>query len=264
MNSEDLPDIQDSYDDRGIALDRVGIAGLRYPTTFDDGITQQSAIAEMSVTVGLPGHRRGTHMSRMVELVDEHLSELRPRELPVVLKTLAGRLDADSVQLKIAMGFATRVSAPATGSESAQVHDVMLSASMAAGETELTTTVTSDVTSLCPCSKAISDYGAHNQRSRISLSVHGVGDDPYPLSVSDAVEMIRSVGSCPVFPTIKRPDERLITMSAHDNPRFVEDMARDLSLICRERGLGHSILVRNLESIHSHDAVAGVQYAPAG
>ena len=124
-------------------------------------------------------------------------------------------------------------------------------------------TIGTDVTSLCPCSKAISDYGAHNQRSRVRLTTVGRDEDVYPLDVATAFAMIRSVGSSPVFPLIKRPDERVVTMDAHDHPAFVEDMARDLSQACRARGIAHSVSVRNLESIHSHDAVASLTWAPA-
>ena len=135
-----------------------------------------------------------------------------------------------------------------------------LEAALIDGAFRLSTTVTSQVTSLCPCSKAISDYGAHNQRSDVTLKVEGDGDDPYPLSVRRVVEFIRRVGSCPVFPLVKRPDERAITMAAFDHPAFVEDMARDLSWRMRDLGINHTISVRNLESIHSHDAVARLRW----
>ncbi len=119
----------------------------------------------------------------------------------------------------------------------------------------------SEVTSLCPCSRAISDYGAHNQRSQVTLTLLGDGDNPYPLPVHEIVAAIRTVGSAPVFPVVKRPDERVITMQAYDHPAFVEDMVRDLSLWCRSRSLAHRVAVRNIESIHSHDAIASVQRA---
>jgi GTP cyclohydrolase I len=255
-------DIQNEADQRGIELDEVGIAGLRYPLAFDDGETRQDGIADVGITVRLPAQRRGTHMSRMVEIAHEQLRTLDPRTLPVTLKSAADRLDADSVALGIALPFATRVISPATGTESWQTHELRVSGQFEArAGTTVVTTVTSEVTSLCPCSKAISDYGAHNQRSVVTLTVTGSGDDPYPLSVAKAVELIRGVGSCPVYPAIKRPDERVLTMLAFDHPAFVEDIARDLSLALRQRNLGHRVDVRNIESIHSHDAVCRVTWA---
>jgi GTP cyclohydrolase I len=258
-----LPDIQDQPDVRGIELDSVGIAGLRYPVTFNDGAVRQQAIATVAITVRLPAHRRGTHMSRMVEITHDHLQDLDPRTLTTTLKAVGHRLDASGVAIRLAMPVATRVTAPVSGATAWQTHDLELTGRLDADVFTLDTTLTSEVTSLCPCSKAISDYGAHNQRSRISLTVTGTGDAPYPLPVNEAVEMIRGVGSCPVYPVVKRPDERDLTMYAHDHPAFVEDIARDLSLGCRARGLQHSVQVVNIESIHSHDAIASVAWRPA-
>ena len=255
-----LPDIQDEIDARGIDLDEVGIAGLRYPTVFDDGQISQGGVGTFDVLVRLPSDRRGTHMSRMVEIVHDHLARLDPRELPLVLKHASAKLDVDSFTISCVLPVATLVISPESGRESWQASDVRLEGSLVDGSFRLSTAVTSQVTSLCPCSKAISEYGAHNQRSDVTLRVEGEGDDPYPLTVSEAVELIRSVGSCAVFPLVKRPDERAITMAAFDHPAFVEDMARDLSLRMRDLRIGHTVFVRNLESIHSHDAVARLQW----
>ncbi|GAA2100543.1 GTP cyclohydrolase FolE2 [Microlunatus panaciterrae] len=257
-----LPDIQDQVDEREIELDRVGIAGVQYPVRFNDGASMHSGIATFDVTVTLPADRRGTHMSRMVEIIHDELQDLEPERLPQALKVAADRLDVDKVQVVVATPMAFRVQAPASEKEAWQVCDVELDAKLIAGQAELAVTVGTDVTSLCPCSKAISDYGAHNQRSRVRLTTVGRDEDIYPLDVAAAFAMIRSVGSSPVFPLIKRPDERVVTMAAHDRPAFVEDMARDLSQACRERGIAHSVSVRNFESIHSHDAVAAVSWSP--
>lgn len=253
-----LPDIQDESDSRGIEVDRVGVAGVRYPISFHDGAVTQSGVAMVDMTVTLPAARRGTHMSRMVELVHDHLRDLDPRELPTILKAAANKLDVDGVQLAIALPMAFPVASPASGLESWQACDVVVEGELVEGASAVTTSVTSDVTSLCPCSKAISDYGAHNQRSTVTLAVIGIGDAPYPLAVEAAFTMIRKVGSSPVYPLVKRADERVLTMDAHDHPAFVEDMARDLSAACRRLGLAHEVRIRNIESIHSHDAVSSV------
>ena len=259
-----LPDIQDEVDERGIELDRVGVAGVQYPVRFNDGASKHAGIATFDVTVTLPARRRGTHMSRMIEIVHDELQDLEPERLPQALKVAADRLDVDRVQVGVAMPMAFLVQAPASAKEAWQICDVELQARLVDDQADLAVTVGTDVMSLCPCSKAISDYGAHNQRSRVRLTTMGQNEDVYPLDVASAFAIIRSVGSSPVFPLIKRPDERAVTMGAHDHPVFVEDMARDLSYACRKRGIAHSVSVRNFESIHSHDAVALLSSTPLG
>ncbi|WP_215449414.1 GTP cyclohydrolase I FolE2 [Streptomyces sp. ATCC 21386] len=253
-----MHDIQNETDSRGIEIDEVGISGLRYPLYFEDGHLRQDGVAEIEVTVRLQHDRRGTHMSRMVALAHDHLRRFDPRKLPYVLKVGADLLDAPALAVTIDVPLSTSVIAPASGAESWQVHDARFEGRWDDGDTTVITSVTTEVTSLCPCSKAISDYGAHNQRSRVTLSVMGHGDTPYPLGVHEAVRILEQCASAPVVPLVKRPDERVLTMQAYDHPVFVEDMARDVSLACRERGLEHAVRVRNLESIHSHDAVAHI------
>lgn len=258
-----LPDIQGAQDSRGVVIDEVGIGALRYPVMFDDGDLTQSGIANVEMTVALPADRRGTHMSRMVQAVESELAVVNPYELHGPFKVIAELLDATQLSVTLSLPIAIRVQSPVTSNSGYQVHDVCLRGSLVDSRFTLTTTVTVDVTTLCPCSKAISDYGAHNQRSRVSLSINGEGDTPYPASVGDLVSLVRDSSSCPVYPVVKRPDERAITMAAYDNPKFVEDLVRDLSLACRTRELSHRIEARNIESIHSHDAVARLSWVPA-
>jgi GTP cyclohydrolase IB len=257
-----LPDVQGALDNRGIIIDEVGVSALRYPMTFDDGAIEQSGIAEVEMTVGLPADRRGTHMSRMIQAVEAHLGRVNPYELHTAFKDVALLLDTADLRISMAMPVATRVDSPATQNAGYQVHDLALRGRLIGDEFHLTSAVTTDVTTLCPCSKAISDYGAHNQRSRVSLSVHGSNDSPYPVRAVDLVHLIGNSASCPVYPVVKRPDERAITMAAYDNPKFVEDLVRDLTIGCRELAVPHDIVARNIESIHSHDAVARVSWTP--
>ncbi|QZY47226.1 GTP cyclohydrolase I FolE2 [Mycolicibacterium austroafricanum] len=261
--SESLPDVQSELDVRGVPIDEVGISGLRYPVTFDDGVIEQSGIANIELTVGLSPDRRGTHMSRMVQAVEPHLSTVHPYELHTSLKAIAALLEASDLSLSLTMPVATYVESPVTANSGYQVHDLSLHARLVTDRFQLACSVTSDVTTLCPCSKEISDYGAHNQRSRVLLSVDGENDAPYPVSVGELVELIRDSASCPVYPVVKRPDERAITMAAYDNPKFVEDLIRDLHLACRSLGVPHKITARNIESIHSHDAVARLAWKPS-
>lgn len=258
-----LPDIQDELDPRGIEIDRVGIAGVRYPTRFNDGSLEQAGIATFEMTVALSAERRGTHMSRMVEVIHENMQELDPRLLPVALKAAASRLDACEIEVRVSLPIATLVTAPASNRSAWQTSDLELVGVWSVEDgCRVETSVTSEVTSLCPCSKAISDYGAHNQRSSVRLTIVGHDDGCYPLDVSRAIGLIREIGSCPIYPIVKRPDERLITMEAFDHPVFVEDMVRDLSTGFRRQRIWHSIRVQNFESIHSHDAVAQLSWCP--
>ncbi|MFD3536069.1 GTP cyclohydrolase I FolE2 [Streptomyces sp. NPDC058664] len=255
-----MHDIQNEPDRRGIAIDEVGISGLRYPLTFDDGHTRQQGIADISVAVGLQADRRGTHMSRMIALVHEEVATLTPQELPLALKRGLTLLDAPTLTLTLSLPIATLVAAPASRQESWQTHDVTVTGRITPSDCTIATAVTTHVTSLCPCSKAISDYGAHNQRSEITLEITGTADAPYPLPVHEIVSLLRAAGSAPVIPLIKRPDERVVTMQAYDHPVFVEDIIRDISLTCRDKTLTHTVTAKNLESIHSHDAIATLRH----
>ena len=255
-----MHDIQNEFDDRSIPIDEVGISGLRYPLTFDDGHTRQGGVADITVTVRLQADRRGTHMSRMIALIHDGMATLNPWELPRVLKYGTTLLDAPALTLTCSLPVATTVTAPASQRQSWQTHDLTITGHIDASRCTVTTTVTSHVTSLCPCSKAISDYGAHNQRSEITLSVTGTGETPYPFPIDEMISLLRSSGSAPVIPLIKRPDERVVTMQAYDHPVFVEDIVRNVSSYCRQRNLTHTVHARNLESIHSHDAVATLSY----
>lgn len=253
-----MHDVQNEVDERGLGVDEVGIAGLRYPVIFDDGVARQSSHAEFTVKVRLQPERRGTHMSRMVALIHEHLRILDPRSLPQILKVGADELDAPAITISAEFAIARTTTAPASGLESVTVHDVAITGSLEEDSCAITSAVRTDVTSLCPCSKMISDYGAHNQRGQITLAVEGSADTPYPLPVLDAIALLDGAGSAPVIPLVKRPDERVLTMQAYDHPVFVEDMAREVALACRSQNLAHQVQVRNFESIHSHDAVATI------
>jgi GTP cyclohydrolase I len=190
-----------------------------------------------------------------------YLTHIDPHDLHLTFKTIAGLLEAASLQISLTLPIATCVESPVSANRGSQVHDLYLRGHLSDNEFRLKTAVTTDVTTLCPCSKAISDYGAHNQRSRVTLSVDGEADIPYPLAAGQLVQLVRDSASCPVFPVVKRPDERAITMAAYDNPKFVEDLIRDLSASCRELAVPHQIEARNIESIHSHDAVARLSWS---
>lgn len=255
-----LPDIQDDEDNRGIELDAVGVSDVRTPIRLIDGEVDATGVGSAEFVVSLASDRRGTHMSRMVEAIAVHLREFDPRRARAVLSSAAEVLDASALRISFELAIPFEVRAPVSDISAWQTADIRFSVERTDEVDSMTTTLTTHVTSLCPCSKAISDYGAHNQRSAVTLSITGDSDDLYPLTLTEIFALARQVGSCPIYPVIKRPDERWITMEAYDHPAFVEDIVRDLSSICRARGLRHSISVRNYESIHSHDAVASLSW----
>ncbi|MFA4897335.1 MULTISPECIES: GTP cyclohydrolase I FolE2 [Microbacterium] len=257
-----LPDIQDEADARGIALDAVGVSGVRTPIRITDGEVDAMGVGSAEFVVSLAGDRRGTHMSRMVETLAVQLREFDPRCARALIVSAADRLDASNARISFDLAVPFEVRAPVSAVPAWQTADVNFSIESSPTSVTMTTTLTTHVTSLCPCSRAISDYGAHNQRSAVTLSITGEADELYPLTLGEIFSLVRQVGSCPIYPVIKRPDERWITMQAYDHPAFVEDMVRDVSSTCRARGLGHSIHVRNFESIHSHDAVASLSWVP--
>ena len=264
MSGALLPDVQDQADRRGIPIDRVGVAGLRYPVALIDDGDRHAGIATIEMTVGLPAERRGTHMSRMVAFVHDALREIHVRDLSKALREALPVLAVDSAVVTVRLPIAFEVYGPASGLPSMQTHDAVVEAAVGPAGARLRLGLTSHVTSLCPCSKAISDYGAHNQRSIVDVRVDTDPADSVPPSLRDLADLICSVGSAPVVPLVKRPDERVLTMLAHDNPAFVEDILRDLSSLLRERRLAHEISVRNIESIHSHDAVATLRWGARG
>lgn len=259
-----LPDIQASGDSRGIEIDEVGIDNLRYPVTFSDGELDQTGVATFRVTVRLPAERRGTHMSRMIELVDTHLRIIDPRDLHRVCKLGAALLEVDELRLTASTVVSIPVSAPSSARSSEQVHDIRLDVVQSGGTTKVGATVSSEITTLCPCSKAISDYGAHNQRSIATATVwgEGEGNEAYPVPIRVLARLLRASGSAAVIPLVKRPDERVLTMQAHDRPCFAEDVVRNASAALRRSSVPHTVKVRNLESIHSHDAIASIRWEP--
>ncbi len=255
-------DIQSQHDGRGLALQDVGIAGLRHRVLTGDSRDQSHVVATVEVGVAVGAHQKGTHMSRLVQLIQEHEGDLTVERLPVVVKRLLASLEAEDGQLALSFPLVVDAPSPVTRLNAQNVHDARLQVRQSGEEVELGVTVEVVTTSLCPCSKAISDYGAHNQRSRISASVTMNGESAVPRlpSLRDLVSWAEEASSCPVYPLLKRPDERAVTMRAFEHPAFVEDIARDVALRLQALpGPGrYAVRVVNEESIHRHDAYAQV------
>ncbi len=251
-----LPDVQASADTRRLAIQNVGVRGLRYPLQIESGSGEVlSTVASLTMTVGLPPEVKGTHMSRFVELLEGRNGKLTQQGLFLMMEEMLLRLDAESGRIELAFPYFIRKKAPVSGVESLLDYDVTLIIDKQPGEyTSLTLRVVTAVTSLCPCSKKISDYGAHNQRSHITLEARLAE----PMNIEELVRIAEEEASCEVFGLLKRPDEKWVTERAYDNPKFVEDLVRDIALRLMDepRIAAWKVISENFESIHNHSAYA--------
>jgi GTP cyclohydrolase IB len=254
-----IPDVQSHPDARKLAIDRVGIRGLRYPIRFADARSEpQPTIASCSVYVELPAEHKGTHMSRLVAVIDEIREPLSLAMLPKLLDTLLKKLDAAGGRIEIEFPWFIRKAAPVSGVESMMDYEVKVTAELACGKRTIAATVAVPVMSLCPSSKAIADYGAHNQRSHLTLTVRPrAGSAP---SLAELVAIAEDEASCELYGLLKRADEKYVTERAYDRPRFVEDLVRGIAarLIGDSRLAGFSVSAENFESIHNHSAYAEI------
>ena len=258
-----IPDIQAAPDDRDIAIDQVGIKGLRYPLPFvdRDGVVQHT-IASCNLYVALPPDRKGTHMSRLVALLEGQgapdAAPLSVAGLRALLDDLVARLEAPGGRIELTFPFFVRKLAPVSGIASLMDYDVRLGAVLEDGRFHSTVTVAVPVTSLCPCSKEISEYGAHNQRSVITIGVKARADSA--VFVTDLVRIAEEEASAELYGILKRVDEKYVTERAYDNPRFVEDLVRGVAarLAGDPRFGGFVVEAENFESIHNHSAFARI------
>ncbi|MEW5839346.1 MAG: GTP cyclohydrolase FolE2 [Pseudomonadota bacterium] len=253
--SSAIPDIQSQIDTRRIAIDAVGIKGLRHPVVIHDhGEAPQASVAAVSFTVNLPHDRKGTHMSRFVALLGDAPRDISMLGLLDLHREMLTLLEADAGQIELSFPFFVRKTAPMSGVSSLMDYMANFSVQGNTEHCDVVMGVEVPVTSLCPCSKEISQYGAHNQRSHIRVQVQAEAD----LSLTELIRMLESQASCELYGLLKRADEKHITEKAYENPKFVEDMIRDVAHILgeNERIHGFSVEVENFESIHNHSAYA--------
>jgi GTP cyclohydrolase I len=233
-----LADIQDLADERGIDIDHVGVCDLRYPiTVLDRANGKQEVAGTFSLSVSLPHHFKGTHMSRFIEVLLDHGQEVTMRTLPGILKDLKTRLDAATARVEISFPYFVQKAAPVTGWRAPMDYECFFQAEANGHMNDFIVGVKVPVKSLCPCSKAISDYGAHNQRGIVTLQVRPVQDSegaPEMIWIEELIEIAEKSASAPVYPLLKREDERFVTMQAYDNPVFVEDVVRNVARRLRE------------------------------
>ena len=254
-----LPDVQASADHRQLPIERVGVRGLRYPLSLvsGDGAVCHT-VATLEMTVGLGAELKGTHMSRFVDLLERERAALDLAGLRDLFAAMLRRLDACSGRIEARFPYFVRKRAPVSGVESLLDLDAAVVVEKAeGGDVALTLEVVAPVTSLCPCSKNISDYGAHNQRSHITIRARLREDMPFEA----LLRMAEEEASCELFGLLKRPDEKWVTERAYDNPKFVEDLVRDIALRLRAdaRIERWSVASENFESIHNHSAYALIE-----
>lgn len=263
-NVSKLPDIQATPDQRGIPIDQVGITDLRYPIqVLDREGAPFPTVANITMSVHLPHHFKGTHMSRFLEVLSMHEGEVTMRTLPEILGDLKDKLDAEEAHLEVGFTYFVKKRAPVSKAPAKVACDcVFLGTSNEKGD-DFALRVTVPVTTLCPCSKEISDYGAHNQRGYVTIEVTPnqiEGDGWALILIEELIEVVERSGSAPVYALLKRPDERHVTMQAFENPVFVEDVVRNAATILNadERVASYKIKAVNHESIHDHNAFAVV------
>ena len=255
-----LPDHASEADDRRLPIDRVGIKDRRYPIqVLDRSGGMQHTVASVSLYVGLPAHFKGTHMSRFVEVLNQVRGEVTFRNMPDILGEVQQRLDADDAFLELRFPYFMEKKAPVSGVASLMEYTGWFYGRRTGERDELTLGVAVPVKTLCPCSKAVSDYGAHNQRSIVKVELRSAGF----VWMEDVIEAVEGCASAPLFALLKRSDEKWVTEHAYDNPKFVEDLVRDVVIAVRELpGEVSWVRVRaeNQESIHNHAAYGEITW----
>ena len=260
MNTPDtnIPDVQNSADTRHIAINKVGIKSIRHPIMVQDKSTGvQHTIAMFNMYVGLPHNFKGTHMSRFVEILNSHEREISVENFPIMLREMLVKLEAETGHIEMNFPYFINKTAPISGVQSLMDYDVTFIGDICGGQIVTSTKVVVPVTSLCPCSKKISEYGAHNQRSHVTVTAR-TNDFMW---IEEIVQLVEQEASCELYGLLKRPDEKSVTERAYDNPKFVEDMVRDVAarLNAEVRVDAYIVESENFESIHNHSAYALIE-----
>ncbi|MDM8558805.1 GTP cyclohydrolase FolE2 [Candidatus Parabeggiatoa sp. HSG14] len=253
-----MPDVQSSADTRRIAIDKVGIKDIKYPVRVKDRTGgEQNTIANFNMYVNLPHDFKGTHMSRFVEILNEHEYEITVESFKNMLSEMTTRLEAEAGHIEMIFTYFVRKSAPISGVKSLLDYEVTFIGEITDKKPSLIVKIVVPVTSLCPCSKKISDHGAHNQRSHVTITVKTNGF----LWIEDLIDLVEKEASCELYGLLKRPDEKHVTEHAYNNPKFVEDMVRDIAAKLNKDNRVSCYMVEseNFESIHNHSAYAMIQ-----
>jgi len=258
-----MPDVQSTPDTRQIRIQRVGIRGVRHPMLIagaDDA--PQATVANWTLTVALPAEEKGTHMSRFVALLEDYRSQaMTPALFCQMTRAMLALLHAQQGDITAAFPYFINKAAPVSGVQSLMDYEVRWIARAHDEVVEFELVVQVPVTSLCPCSKTISDYGAHNQRSHVTVHAVLREDALDDRVLTRLIRLVEDEGSCELWGLLKRPDEKYVTEYAYDHPKFVEDLVRDVAArVNAEPGVArYRVEAENFESIHNHSAYAVVE-----
>jgi len=253
-----IADVQSSADIRRIAIDKVGIKDIRHPVRVRDRSDgEQHTVASFNMYVYLPHNFKGTHMSRFVEILNAHEKEISVNSFKEMLREMAGRLESEAGHIEMRFPYFVNKTAPISGVQSLLDYEVTFIGEIRGGRPVMYIKVVVPVTSLCPCSKQIAAYGAHNQRSHVTVQVRNRGF----IWIEEIIELVEREASCELYGLLKRPDEKYVTERAYDNPKFVEDMVRDVAMsLNRDDRVGAYVVEsENFESIHNHSAYALIE-----
>jgi GTP cyclohydrolase I len=257
--ADEIPDVQGSADSRHLAINRVGIKDIQHPVVVkdrNDGV--QHTIARFNMYVQLPQHFKGTHMSRFVHILNNHDREISIRSFKRILREMLQALEADAGVIEMSFPYFVNKTAPISGVKSLMDYEVTLIGEIRNNQIETEIKVVVPVTSLCPCSKKISDYGAHNQRSHVTITAL-IKEFVW---IEELIDVVEKNASCELYGLLKRPDEKFVTEKAYDNPKFVEDMVRDIAVQLNkdQRIRRYKVESENFESIHNHSAYALIEH----
>lgn len=253
-----LPDVQSSHDQRNIAITRVGIRDVTLPITVKSRNGVQPTIAKLTMTVALPADQKGTHMSRFIALIEEYEGAFDREAIHDLMDKMLEQLGATSGTIEMRFPFFVKKTAPVSGFTSLMNYEAAWIANTENGATEVRQETITPVTSLCPCSKEISKYGAHNQRSHLTSSLILNSD----MSLEDQISISENSASCQLWARLKRADEKYVTEYAYEHPKFVEDIIRDMAkaLNADDRVLAYRVQAENFESIHNHSAFGWIEH----
>jgi len=255
-----VKDTQNEPDHRQIPIDRVGIKNLRYPMRIlNKSGGEQHTVATVALTVDLPEQFKGTHMSRFVEALHDCGPDLHVDSVRDLLQKLVERLHSECSHVTFTFPYFIEKAAPVSGKKGLIDYNITFDATLKRGEFDLVTIVTVPVATLCPCSKSISERGAHNQRGEVNFAVRTSN----PVWVEDLIQLVEQSASCELYSVLKRPDEKAVTERAYDNPVFVEDLVRNVAVRANaeESILWYKVEAENFESIHNHNAYALIEHS---
>ena len=253
-----MEDVQGRHDARQIPINRVGIKDISHPITIvNRNGSKSSSIATFSMSVSLSHEQKGTHMSRFVEVLNETETRISAKDFHKLLQSMTQRLEAQNGYIEMQFPYFVEKTAPVSGVKSLMDYQVNLLGQIEQGHINSTLEVTIPVKSLCPCSKQISEYGAHNQRSHITVGV----DCSASLWLNELIQMVEAQASAELYAILKRPDEKYITEQAYNNPKFVEDVVRDVAneFDRCDKISRYYVHAENFESIHNHSAFALIE-----